>query len=352
MKILIVGPIRSPIIQRLKYFLFNQGVIVKVASFNADGFDDVYNLGELNGFFAYLNIFKLRKIVKEFEPDVVHAHIINHYGLMSLFCPRPVLLAAWGSDALLSTKTSNKLKNLIFYFLNTIAVKNADHLHTSSSNVANILLSDFGGKESKLSTFYWGLPLVANETEELVSTRLYKEFGLDLKKNIVVFNRGVSDIYNPRKVIEIIDGLYESDYMGQIVVLKGFASNAEYIDFKKRLHPKVILIDRLLNDSELYFIYNNSMAHFSIPRSDALGGGVIEPALLGSHPILSDLPQYIEYKSQNPASILKEETTKSIIKSIVSGELSNSPSNIPSSDHEGDSIIKKFISIYQKLLEG
>lgn len=351
MKVLIVGPFNSPIIQRLKYFLGKQGVTVKVASFDIEDSEDTYSLGALKGFYSYLNVIKLRKVVNAFNPDVVHAHVVNHYGLMAFFCKKPVLLAAWGSDVLLSTQSSSKLKNLVFNCLNTIAVKNAVHIHTSSSNVSNKLVSDFGCPKNKISTFYWGFPLINSESEEITASRLFKEFDLKNKKNIIVFNRGLSDIYNPMKTIDIIHKLYEAGFSGQIVVFKGFASNAECVEFKSRLHPKAILIERLLNDSELYWIYNLSIAHFSIPKSDALGGGVIEPALLGSHPVLSDLSQYNEYKNENSASIFKEETSIGIIKSIIAGEFTNSTSNVPSFHYTAENITQRFISIYQKLLE-
>ncbi len=65
----------------------------------------------------------------------------------------------------------------------------------------------------------------------------------------------------------------------------------------------ITYIDRLLSSEELYYLYSKTDVHFSIPFSDSLGGGVIEPTLLGSYPILSNLPSYLTYAIDNEAFI-------------------------------------------------
>ena len=56
--------------------------------------------------------YKVNKIVKELKPDIVHAHILNHYGLMALFQPTPLIVALWGSDVMLALNSKNLFKKL------------------------------------------------------------------------------------------------------------------------------------------------------------------------------------------------------------------------------------------------
>lgn len=350
MKILIVGPATSPIIKRLSYFLKENGVTVRIASFDASHDEADFDLGPLKGFKSYFNFIKLNQVIKQYNPDVVHAHVINHYGLTVAMSNKPVLLAAWGSDVLLANKSGNRLKDFVFTLFNRLAVGKAQKIHTSSTNVSSALIDEFGCPEEKLSTFYWGLPLIPEEKPEIVQQRLDAEFGL-AGDGFIVFNRGLGSLYAPEICIKVILKLAESGLQDKIVVFKGFASDQELMTFKQELGHQAIIIDRLLNDSELHWIYQRSRAHFSIPKSDALGGGVIEPALLGSMPILSELSQYQDYVSNNPGMIYSERSHNEIIAKLRSGEINNCPENEPNDKYQRDNIIERFVELYKGLMK-
>lgn len=350
MKILIVGPATSPIIQRLSHFLKQQGVIVKVASFNVPNGEADFDLGELKGFKSYFNVGRLNQVIKQFDPDVIHAHVINHYGLMASLTAKPVLLAAWGSDVLLANKSGNRIKDFVFTLFNRWGVKQADKLHTSSANVSSALVKEFNCDADKVSTFYWGFPLVPAAQEQDIAKQLESEFGL-IGDGFIVFNRGLGQLYNPATCAKIVNDLAAQNRQHKLVVFKGFAADSELLAFKQLVGDNAIIIDRLLNDSELHWIYQRTRAHFSIPKSDALGGGVIEPALLGSLPILSDLSQYHQYLENNPGMIYNEQSHDAIIAKLSTNEVQNSSEHVPLQQYHGDSIVKRFISLYQELMK-
>lgn len=350
MKILIVGPATSPIIKRLSHLLKAEGVEVKVASFDASNNEADFDLGPLKGIKSYLNTSRLNRIIKLFNPDVVHAHVINHYGLTAAWTRKPVLLAAWGSDVLLANKSGSKVKDLIFTFLNRIGVSRADHLHTSSANVSSALMKEFGCPSEKVSTFYWGFPLLCEEQSDVIAERLKSQFGLS-GDGFIVFNRGLGQLYNPDVCRRVINDLAEQGLQDKLVVFKGFASNNELASFKQQVGDNAIIIDRLLNDSELHWIYQRSRAHFSVPKSDALGGGVIEPALLGSTPILSELTQYREYVENNSGLIYNADSHDDIVAKLCAGDIKNSVENVPDEKYQGDKIIKRFIELYKGLMK-
>ena len=59
-------------------------------------------------------VVKIKKVIKEFSPSIIHIHQVNSYAYFSLIAARksvvPKILTAWGSDILLSPKKNYLLK--------------------------------------------------------------------------------------------------------------------------------------------------------------------------------------------------------------------------------------------------
>lgn len=337
MRILVVGPILSPIIQRLVKHLKDNGHEVLVASHNIEESQGVISLGSLNSFFGYFNFLKINKIVKDFQPDIVHAHVVNHYGLMSLIQPKPLVIALWGSDIMLAPHSGNLVKRLIYRIINWLVMKKATRCHTSGFHVAEEANKQCKGVLKKTDIFYWGFPLEKPDDETLKSAqlRMEKEFGL-VDEGLIVFPRGLGPVYNPKMMAVIINKLLTKTQLARkIVVLKGFANALDEKHFKTKVDLSAITyVNRLLTSDELYFLYGKTDIHFSIPLSDSLGGGVVEPALFGSYPVLSNLPSYKKYAEKNESLILEKydsQTIDFLCDQINNKEIGKSSENIPAS---------------------
>ena len=122
-------------------------------------------------------------------------------------------------------------------------------------------------------------------------------------------------------------------------------------NFKKKIQnfsDKVIFINRLLSSNELYVLYNQAKYHISIPVSDALGGGVVEPLLMGSYPILSNIPPYQAFILENSGYILKDYTSESLdvlYEKILNDELKVDMSAIENK-YSAEAIVSKFNNLY------
>lgn len=355
MKILVVGPIKSPIVIRLVKQLIDYGNEVLVASHNTENQKGVINLGVLKSYFNYLNFFKICKIVKHFEPDLVHAHIVTHYGLMCILQPRPLVVALWGSEIMLSPNDGSFLKKTVFRLINWVVLKRADRCHTSALHVAQEANKQYKKTACKTDVFYWGFPIERPREEDLkkIAANMAQEFGL-IGHDFLVFPRGLGKVYNPETVARIINKIIiEVAQPKRVVVLRGFADSDDEIFFKSIVDTKsIIYVDRILSSDELYILYSRTSIHFSVPHSDSLGGGVVEPALFGSYPVLSNIPSYVQYSEMYNAFVLKNFSDASIdelCKAIKTNAIGRSPKNVPSG-YSQTNILANILEVYKQVL--
>jgi len=319
MKILLLGPLQNPLVRRLRGSLLAKGINVISASFDMqdDFTNNVYSLGKLKGMKSYLYSSRLKKIINEHNPDLIHAHVCNHYALLTLSIKKtiPVFTTLWGSDVMLASKSSNIIKNYIFRLLNLLVYRRSSLIHSSSLHVINELIRQVGcfvQYDKKLFEQYWGMPLskLSAVSNNELKCLLADEFGEDIKSadKLIVFPRGIKDIYNPELVLEIINRWGEVNSKRILVLFKAFSSDILWAEFKNKVkNVNCVFIDRLLSDQELSFFYSSSLAHVSVAFSDNLGGGVIEPMQMGSIPILSDIDAYQPLKKMAKAIFISRD---------------------------------------------
>ncbi|BEV68102.1 hypothetical protein Bb109J_c1522 [Bdellovibrio bacteriovorus] len=325
---------------------------VYLASYDAFDDDSVINLGSLRSFFDYFRFHRINTLVRSINPDLVHAHVLNHYGLMSIFQPKPLLVALWGSDVMLAPYSGSLFKRICYRAINCLVLLRSNWCHTSGAHVLEEASSQcFQKVKDKSSVYYWGFPLVRGEYFLRAEASL-RELGLD-GEGYCVFPRGVSDIYSPEMYAKIIRAMsFQETFKGKIVVLRGFSSDSEVEKFKRLTEAsEYVFVDRLLSEDELKILYSRSKYHFSVPKSDALGGGVIEPALEGSYPVLSWLPSYEVFAREHGAYIIKDDGADEIrdLCHFLVENYTNPNLHLKNlEDFETSNIVDKIIADYSK----
>lgn len=358
MKVLVVGPYQSPIVQKLVAALESRNIEVILASHDANDSSTVVDLGKCKSMLSYFSFLKINRLVKKYKPDVVHAHILNHYGLMCTFQRKPLLVALWGSDVMLAPNQGGYIKRKIFKFINWFVMKRADLLHTSGAHIAQEAMRQCRKVKEKVHTFYWGFPLKKPPMDRFneIQSKFAKDYNLS-EDGYYVFPRGIGKVYNPEVVAKIVNYLLSKGILGnQIIVLRGFAKEDDVVNFSKLVNLKsIIFINRVLNQDEMYVLYSKCKAHFSVPHSDSLGGGVIEPANFGSYPFLSDIPSYREYLLNNEGFLFRdysEEEFYKLLKKI--SELNLNPVNAYNSssyfEYSQEAVTDKILNLYHNLV--
>ncbi len=121
----------------------DQGLDIHICSFRTADIPGVHvhklptaGLGRMGYFFA---IPVIRRIARRLRPDLVHAHFLTSYGFLAARAGlHPLVVTAWGSDALIAPKNSRLLRYFASY-----AVMNADVVTTLAAHM-NASVADLG----------------------------------------------------------------------------------------------------------------------------------------------------------------------------------------------------------------
>ena len=158
MKICYLGDANSIHTKKLCCFFRDKGYDVYVISLNNGEIKGVKvysmsmkidNQGSSLSKLRYLkNILRIKKLVREIDPDILHAHYATSYGLIgSLLNYKPYIVSVWGSDVYDFPKESFIHKALVKYNL-----KKAD-LILSTSKVMAEETKKYTNKEVLITPF-------------------------------------------------------------------------------------------------------------------------------------------------------------------------------------------------------
>ena len=156
MRILFVADAASIHTRRWLEYFRDRGDEVHVASFRPYEMAGVkvhllgrFGLGKLGYFFALRALPKLFACIR---PDVVHAHYLTSYGFLAALAGlRPLVVTAWGSDALIAPKQSR----LSHYFA-SYAVTHADAVTTLADHM-NASVAELGAPLDQITATPFGV---------------------------------------------------------------------------------------------------------------------------------------------------------------------------------------------------
>ncbi|HBH45851.1 MAG TPA: hypothetical protein DDX47_00580 [Candidatus Jacksonbacteria bacterium] len=247
------------------------------SSFAMDGI----KLHLLKGHFLF-NVNKIKKILKEIQPDILHSHYAGLYGLFGALCDfHPFVLTVWGSDVLLTIKSIVK-KPLIIYSL-----KRADVITCDAVSMQKLLIK-LNIEASKIKIIYFG---VDTETSRRPLTNEPTSEGADRTETpIVISLRRLNPIYNVETLIRTIPFVLkakpditfivagngtEEIRLKKMTELLGIPSNVQFIGWIDHKD-----IPRYLNKADIYV---------STSLTDTTSVSLLEAMWSGAIPIITDL---------------------------------------------------------------
>jgi L-malate glycosyltransferase len=224
--------------------------------------------------------FRIRRIAKTFQPDVVWMHQANSiafYSVLALKKRYPLALTVWGSDILISP-----LNSLWVRLMTRFVLRNVDAITADAKYLGEKTLELSPKPATPLHICQFGInPLEVN-----------------LKKERIIFsNRGHKSLYRIDEVIRAFHRFQEAHPSDWTLVVAG--SGEETPKLKKlaldlNLGDKVTFVG-FLSAEENAAWYGRSALYISIPESDGTAVSLLEAMHYACVPIVSDLPANREW---------------------------------------------------------
>ena len=295
MRLCFLGDAGSIHLQRWIHYFLKAGYQVDVISFRPCEIQGakVHLLAQgQGGRLAYVKaVFKIRRLVREIQPDMLHAHYATSFGLLALVSGfRPLVVTAWGSDVLVAPKESRILKMIVQQVL-----RHADALTSDSSNMSERMRELLNGRKCILKTITMG-----------VSRDWFEQISQSEKKPLqIVSLRGHQTNYNIDVLIQAMAEVTKVVPEAQLIIAgegpetEGLRVLSSSLGIDKNVH----FVGQLPHEAVQTYL-NESSISASVPTSDATAVSLLETMACGSFPIVTDLPANREWVEDNVNGLL------------------------------------------------
>lgn len=236
---------------------------------------------------------RLKKIIKEFKPNIVHAHYASSYGLLgALANSHPYILSVWGSDVYDFPKISFLHRSVLKYVL-----RKADKI-LSTSHIMAKETQQYTSKEISVTPFgvdtslFKKLPNAKKDECFVVGNvkTLSAKYGIDIL--IKAFNILVLNNSNRSLRLDILGQGPDRNKLEALVQELGLTAKVRFLGF--------------IRNSELPQYYNSFSvaASLSVWNSESFGVVAVEAMACECPVITSDADGFTEVVDNNVTGII------------------------------------------------
>jgi len=285
MKVLILAPSKSIHTHKWALFYQNKGIDVKVVTFfdhyseeNAKEVDTVTLPKLLPGKLSYISsVFALKKVLKEYQPDILHAHYVSSYGLVGALANdgRPFYVSVWGRDVFQFPQKGSMNRKMVEYTLGKAAVVcSTSHIMAKETNKytgKKVFVTPFGVDMNKFK------PIPGLKSDE------------DLTIGTV---KALSDKYGIGDLIKAFAAIFSEKKNAKLLIVGDGPQRSEYEQLTKDLGIDHVttFTGRVPNDKVPEYI--NKMDVFGVPStedSESFGVAAVESMACGVPVVVSNV---------------------------------------------------------------
>lgn len=288
---------------------------------------------------VYRSIHKLRSIIVEFQPTIIHVHQVNSYAYISGKANTfniPMVLTAWGSDVLLLPK-----KSIIHRWLVKQGLKRAKIITADSYQMKSVILALC--PKSTVVTANFGVNV--DLTTALSSRRAM----------VIYSNRMHEPLYQIERILDGFKDFASTTPAEMIIAGSGsLTEKLHEISSKEQLSNYLTFVG-FVKKSQNRENYLKSKFFISIPSSDGTSISLLEAMAYGCIPILSDIPANKEWVENGVNGIIMKHG-ESIAQALTRGTQLDAPTvqvinrNIIIERATKEANTKIFLSIYDALI--
>jgi glycosyltransferase involved in cell wall biosynthesis len=232
-----------------------------------------------------INPFKVKKLIRTINPDILHAHYLTDYGLLGYFVQfHPFVITLWGSDILIAPKKS------MFHRIMAKLILNSANLVTCDSIKARNECLIYCRNPEKVEVIQWGVDL---------STFRERQNNPAKRNTVTILStRDFYPVYNIDSIVQSISFVAEK-YPQVKYILKNFHGNQEpelrqlasSLDVTKYIE----FFNKVLDYNELPELLYSADIFVSVPSSDSSSISLHEAMACGLPVIVSDIPANHEW---------------------------------------------------------
>jgi glycosyltransferase involved in cell wall biosynthesis len=289
MRLLMLGPVNHPHVEHLALAMRERGLDVTVAGHAEPSLPASVlpaagvsirlapALPRRDAKGALVHVRWIRRLCRETQPAVVHAHWLCGYAAFAALAgASPLVAMAWGSDVL----GVNGVKALA----NRIALRGA-RVAMADSQVLLDRLVELGARREATVLFTWGVDLAAFAPLNGTRPALRKRLGLG-PGPVILSPRSLTPVYNPDTIVAAFELVSEQLPDAQLL-LKHMGTPSTLPE--RARGPRVKLVGHVPYERMAWY-YQAADVCVSIPSSDSSPRSVWEAMACGCPVVVSDLP--------------------------------------------------------------
>ncbi|NNF06495.1 MAG: glycosyltransferase family 4 protein [Candidatus Eisenbacteria bacterium] len=238
-----------------------------------------------------LSLGKVKRILKELQPDLLHTHFLTGYGYWGHFSGwRPHMLTVWGDDVYV-TPYENRLKK----WLAERALRGADYVTGDSEDIVQACIG-MGSHPKRSEVVQWGVDF-EQFNAEVDTTQVRRRHGIPPHAPVILSTRSFTqDYYNIDVVVETAP-LIQEKFPDAHYIIAGnegddtaFRQRAEEFGLTKNVH----WVGRI-DHKELPQYVAASTVFLTIPSVDATAVSLLEAMACETAIVATDLPSAAEW---------------------------------------------------------
>jgi L-malate glycosyltransferase len=288
----------------------------------------------LNPFTILKNRNRLKKIIQNENPTIVHIQQVNRVAFIASGILKKLqmkfVVTAWGTDVLVIPK-----KNPVYKGMTISVLKRADAVTADSKDMIEAI--KILSPETNTELIFFGVvPL-----------------GFEKKEKIIYSNRSLYEIYRIDKIIEEFASFSKTHPEWKLFIagtgplesaLKNQVENLKIND--------AVTFKGWLTPAENNELYQRAAIYVSMPESDGTSVSVLEAMSAGCIPVLSDIPVSYEWVENHKNGIIKSTGKNAFDEALHLDQTEATQYNIDLIHEQASAAIagQKLIALYQKIL--
>ena len=231
----------------------------------------------------------LRKTIKDFKPEIIHAHYASSYGILGMLTGfKPFILSVWGSDI-----SHFPYKNSVNRWLIRLVIKKATKICSTSNFMKKIIENEYNRLDVEV------IPFGVDVNRFKPTKKLNKSFTVGTIKSIENHN-GIDCLVNAAK---IVIREYKKNINFLIVGDGSLKNELQQKTKELKLDNNIQFVDHVMHQN-VYDYYKKLSVFIAVSKRESFGVSVLEAASCGIPAITSNIGGLKEVNLNNETGIV------------------------------------------------